>query len=83
MSSQQHSQSFEDDCLLSEFDSAGLSLCNVSEMENFTGNSNLETQTGSVEIVNVTNEGVQSASPVWKSHTANRHRHFAYVCAFV
>ena len=21
--------------------------------------------------------------PVWKSHTANRHRHFAYVCAFV
>ena len=31
-------------------------------MENFTGNSNLETQTGSIEIVNVTNEGVQSAS---------------------
>ena len=31
-------------------------------MENLTGNSNLETQTGSVEIVNVTNEGVQSAS---------------------
>ena len=31
-------------------------------MENFTGNSNLEIQTGSVEIVNVTNEGVQSAS---------------------
>ena len=30
-------------------------------MENFTGNFNLETQTGSVEIVNVTNEGVQSA----------------------
>ena len=62
MSSQQHSQSFEDNCLLSDFDSAGLSLCNVSEMENFTGNSNLETQTGSVEIVNVTSEGVQSAS---------------------
>ena len=63
MSSQQHSQSFEDNCLLSDFDSAGLSLCNVSEMENFTGNSNLKTQTGSVfEIVNVTNEGVQSAS---------------------
>ena len=53
MSSQQH------------FDSAGLSLCNVSEMENFTGmsgNSNLETQTGSIDIVKVTNEGVQSAS---------------------
>ena len=32
------------------------------EMENFTGNSNLETQTGCIEIVNVTNEGVQSAS---------------------
>ena len=62
MSSQQHSQSFEDDCSLSDFDSAGLSLCNVSEMENFKGNSNLETQTGSIEIVNVTNEGVQSAS---------------------
>ena len=31
-------------------------------MENFTGNSNLETQTDSVEIVNVANEGVQSAS---------------------
>ena len=65
MSSQQHSQSFEDDCSLSDFDTAGLSLCNVSETENFTGNSNLETQTGSVtsvEIVNVTNEGVQSAS---------------------
>ena len=63
MSSQQHSQSFVDDCSLSDFDSAGLSLCNVSEMENFTGNSTLvETQTGSVEIVNVTNEGVQSAS---------------------
>ena len=30
-------------------------------MENFPGNSNLETQTGSIEIVNVTNEGVQSA----------------------
>ena len=62
MSSQQHSLSFEDDCSLSDFDSAGLSLCNVSEMENFTLNSNLEIQTGSVEIVNVTNEGVQSAS---------------------
>ena len=62
MSSQQHSQSFEDDCSLSDFDSAGLSLCKVSEMENFTGNSNLETQTGSIEIVNVTNEGVQSVS---------------------
>ena len=61
MSSQQHSQSLEDDCSLSDFDSAGLSLCNVSEMENFTGNSNLETQTGSVEIVDVANEGVQSA----------------------
>ena len=62
MASQQHSLSFEDDCSLSDFDSAGLSLCNVSEMENFTGNYNLETQTGSIEIVNVTNEGVQSAS---------------------
>ena len=31
-------------------------------MENFTGHSNLETQTGSVEIVSRTNEGVQSAS---------------------
>ena len=62
MSSQQHSQSFEDDCSLSDFDSAGLSLCNVSKIENFTENSNLEIQTGSVEIVNVTNEGVQSAS---------------------
>ena len=62
MSSQQHSQSFEDDCSLSDIDSAGLSLCKVSEMENFTGNFNLETQTGSVEILNVTNEGVQSAS---------------------
>ena len=51
MSSQQHSQSFEDDCSLSDFDSAGLSLCNISEIENFNGNSNLETQTGSVEIV--------------------------------
>ena len=51
MASQQHSQSFEDDCSLSYFDSAGLSLCNASEMENFTGNSNLETQTGSIEIV--------------------------------
>ena len=60
MSIQQHSQSF--DYSLSDFDSAGLSLCNVFEMENFTGNSNLETQTGSIEIVNVTNEGVQSAS---------------------
>ena len=28
------SQSFEDDCSLSDFGSAGLSLCNVSEMEN-------------------------------------------------
>ena len=60
MSIQQHSQSF--DYSLSGFDSAGLSLCNIFEMENFTGNSNLETQTGSIEIVNVTNEGVQSAS---------------------
>ena len=68
MSSQRHSQSFEDDCSLSDFDSAGLSLCNVSEMVNFTRNYNLETQTGSIEIVNVTNEGVQSAShPVWKT----------------
>ena len=31
-------------------------------METFTGNFNLETQTGSIEIDNVTNEGVQSAS---------------------
>ena len=31
-------------------------------MKNFTRNSNLETQAGSIEIVNVTNEGVQSAS---------------------
>ena len=58
MASQQHSQSFEDNCSLSDFDSAGLSLCNVSEMENFTGNSNLEIQTGSIEFVNVTNESV-------------------------
>ena len=62
MASQQHSQSFEDDCSLSDFDSAGLSLCNVSEMKNFTINLNLETQTSSTEIANVTNEGVQSAS---------------------
>ena len=60
MSSEQHSRSFEDDCSLSDFDSAGLSLCNVSEMENFTGNSNLESKTGSIVIVNVTNEGVQT-----------------------
>ena len=62
MASQQHSQSFQDDSSRSDFDSAGLSLCNVTEMENFTGNSNLETQTGSIEIVNITNEGVQSGS---------------------
>ena len=49
-------------CLLSDFDSACLSLCNVSEMKNFTGHSNPETQIGSVEIVNGPIEGVQSAS---------------------
>ena len=32
-------QSFEGDFLLLDFDSAGLSLCIVSEMENFTGHS--------------------------------------------
>ena len=64
MSSQQHSQSFEDDCSLSDFDSAGLSLCNVSEMENFTGNSNLETETGSVEIVDVAKGGGKKVCPM-------------------
>ena len=75
MASQQHSESFEDNCSLSNFDSAGLSLCNVSEMENFTGNSNLEIQTGSIEFVNVTNEGVQSASPLWNLFSRNRVTH--------
>ena len=70
MSSQQYSQSFEEDCSLSDFDSAGLSLCNVSEMENFTGNSNLETQTGSVEIVNVTNEGVHTVQSAFHDPTS-------------
>ena len=62
MSSQKHSQCFDNNCSLSDFDSAALSLCNVSEMENFTGNSNLETQTLSIEIVNLTSEDVQSTS---------------------
>ena len=43
---------------LSDSNSAYLSLFNVSEIENFTGNSNLETQTGFIEIVNVINEGI-------------------------
>ena len=70
MSGQQLSQSFEDDCSLSDFDSAGLSLCMVSEMENFTGHSNLESQSGSVETVEA-NECVHSVSHESGSHTLN------------
>ena len=71
MSDQQLSQSSEDDCLLSDFDSAGLSLCMVSEMENFTGHSNLESQSGSIEIVAETNECVESVSHEPGSHSLN------------